>query len=449
MRLFDKLVNEALNNKPELNFSRTTVEKEILHHDILKILSENGFLKELTFIGGTALRCCYNGQRLSEDLDFTGGRNFTKAQLSDMGRLLEKTLFEKYEVPITVSEPKKDEGAVSTWKIVVKTKPENDSERAPRINIDICAFSSFEKKLKMLQNHYGINLGTSGLILHVQSAEEIFADKLIAFALRRNRVKYRDLWDIYWLHQQGYKPNLMLVPKKLNERNVSWSEFIHKFEDRLNIVSTSEICQKEFYDEMKRFIQIKTDSLLWQYLVELIRTLNQTLIDFLNGFIGAIPDLIENKGTILQLDDWQLSIENIFIDQVKKIATLRFKNTKDQFIRIPFSFDVFYHLHSEKHLENVKQYILHCLILDEDLKQPLNIFINTIYYEDNEAGLTWYQMLDIGSQNSLIDRLKLLMLRSSPDKLYQALRKMEKGETVALRNSGDPQYPRTLEIMYL
>lgn len=33
MRLFDKLVNEALNNKPDLNFSRLTVEKEILHHD--------------------------------------------------------------------------------------------------------------------------------------------------------------------------------------------------------------------------------------------------------------------------------------------------------------------------------------------------------------------------------------------------------------------------------
>lgn len=448
MRLLDKLVSEALKNKPELNFSRTTVEKEILHHDILKILSENGFLTQLTFIGGTALRCCYNGQRLSEDLDFTGGKDFTKAQLSEMGKLLEKALYEKYDVPITVSEPKKDDCEVSTWKIVVKTKPKTNSEPSQHINIDICAVTSFDKKLKMLQNHYGINLGTSGLILQVQSAEEIFADKLIALALRRNRLKYRDLWDIYWLHQQGYKPNLLLLPEKLHERQVSWRVFIHKFEERLKYVSTTEICQKDFYDEMKRFIQIKTDSLLWPYLVELIQTLNQTLIDFLKGFVGAIPTLIENKETILQLYGWQLSIEDILIDQEKKIATLRFKNSKDLFIRIPFSFEVFSLFECEQYPEDlIKQHILRCLLLDEDLTQPLNIFINTIY-KHNVAD-TWYQMLKKGSQNSVIDRLKLLMLRSSPDKLYQALRKMDNGERVALRSTGDPEYPRTLEIMYL
>lgn len=445
MRILDKLVNEALNNRPELNFSRLTVEKEILHHDIMKILNENGFLTQLTFIGGTALRCCYNGQRLSEDLDFTGGKDFTKSQLSEMGRLLEKILFEKYGVPITVSEPKKDEGDVSTWKIVVKTKPKNDSEPAQHINIDICAFSSFEKKLKMLKNHYGINLGTSGLILHVQSAEEIFADKLIAFALRRNRLKYRDLWDIYWLHQQGYQPNLMLVPKKLNERNVSWTDFIHKFEDRLKIVSTAEICQKEFYDEMKRFIQIETDSLLWPYLVELIQTLNQTLIDLINGFIGAIPTLIENKETILLLDDWQLSIENIFIDPVKKIATLRFKNKNDEFIRIPFSFEVFYHLHSGKDLENIRQYIFSCFQLDTALLQPLTVFINSIYSDH----MAWYDMIDKESPNIVLEKFKLLLLRSSADKLYRAVCKMDKGESVSLRSTGDPRYPHKLEIMYL
>lgn len=317
------------------------------------------------------MRCCFNGQRLSEDLDFTGGRNFTKPQLSEMGRLLEKTLFEKYGVPIKVREPKKDEGEVSTWKIVAETKPENKNVPAQHINIDICAFSSFEKKLKMLQNHYGINLGTSGLILHVQSAEEIFADQLIAFALRKNRPKYRDLWDIYWLHQQGYKPNLMLIPKKLNERKVSWSDFIHKFEERLKFVSTTEICQKEFYDEIKRFIQIKTDKLLWPYLIELIQTLNQTLIDFLNGFIGFFSPLNENKEAILQLGDWQLSIEDILIDKEKKIVTLRFKNKKDEFIRIPFSFEVFYFLQSEQYLENIGQYIFSCFQSDKGLLQPL------------------------------------------------------------------------------
>ena len=58
----------------------------------------------------------------------------------------------------------------------------------------------------MLRNHYGVEMGTSGLILQAQSREEILADKIVALALRPNRIKNRDLWDIVWLKQQGIEP---------------------------------------------------------------------------------------------------------------------------------------------------------------------------------------------------------------------------------------------------
>lgn len=73
MNLFDQLVNEALDNNTELTQLRIVVEKELLHHDILLALSESGMLEKLCFIGGTCLRACYGSNRLSEDLDFTGG----------------------------------------------------------------------------------------------------------------------------------------------------------------------------------------------------------------------------------------------------------------------------------------------------------------------------------------------------------------------------------------
>ena len=60
------------------------VEKELLHHDILRILSKTDLLKNLTFIGGTCLRLCYGGVRLSEDLDFTGGLDFSRSDLSSV-----------------------------------------------------------------------------------------------------------------------------------------------------------------------------------------------------------------------------------------------------------------------------------------------------------------------------------------------------------------------------
>ncbi len=42
MNLFDKLVNEVLKNRRDLSPLRLVVEKELLHHDILRILSDTG-----------------------------------------------------------------------------------------------------------------------------------------------------------------------------------------------------------------------------------------------------------------------------------------------------------------------------------------------------------------------------------------------------------------------
>jgi len=59
MSLFDNLVDEAVRNHPELSILRPVVEKELLHHDILREMSDSGVLSSLTFIGGTCLRACY------------------------------------------------------------------------------------------------------------------------------------------------------------------------------------------------------------------------------------------------------------------------------------------------------------------------------------------------------------------------------------------------------
>ena len=58
MSLFDELVDTALKNKQELSPLRVVAEKELLHHDILRVLSGAGLLTQLTFMGGTCLRAC-------------------------------------------------------------------------------------------------------------------------------------------------------------------------------------------------------------------------------------------------------------------------------------------------------------------------------------------------------------------------------------------------------
>lgn len=279
MNLFDNLTNEALKNQPTLSSLRIVVEKELLHHDIIRIMRDQHLLTNLTFIGGTCLRACYGGVRLSEDLDFTGGENFKREQLSHMADAISESLYKKYALSVTVSEPIKESQNVDTWKIRIQTRPESKTLPSQRINIDVCALPSYEKRPMMLLNPYGVDMGTSGLIIQVQSPQEIYADKLIAFALRPNRLKYRDLWDISWLHGQGFKPNLDLIPHKLKDRKYAREDFLALYNERLTLLKNQPHMALEFGQEMNRFLpheSLKNRDDLWGFIIYLMESIKFT-----------------------------------------------------------------------------------------------------------------------------------------------------------------------------
>ncbi len=254
MNSFSQLVQQVMKSKSELTPLRAVVEKELLHHDILREMATSGFLNGLTFVGGTCLRACYGSKRLSEDLDFTGGMNFKRETLSNLARLLVKQIEAKYGLKVTVKDPQKETGNVDTWKLKIITRPELNSFPAQKINIDICAVASYEPRPMMLRNHYNIDMGTSGLIIQAQSREEILADKFMAFALRPNRLKYRDLWDIVWLKQQGIDLPLDLISKKFLERKYSRAEFLSLLNDRKSSLQNNASLRQDFVQEMKRFL---------------------------------------------------------------------------------------------------------------------------------------------------------------------------------------------------
>jgi len=92
MSLFERLVAQALRDHAPLNPLAMVVGKELLHHDILREMSGAGLLEKLTFMGGTCLRMCYGSNRLSEDLDFTGGDGFSRDSLRSLPTLLTEKL---------------------------------------------------------------------------------------------------------------------------------------------------------------------------------------------------------------------------------------------------------------------------------------------------------------------------------------------------------------------
>ena len=276
MNLFDRLVDEALKARADFTILRPVVEKEILHHDILREMSRAGLLEGLTFIGGTCLRTCHGSQRLSEDLDFTGGSNFQKEDLTSFARVLTEGLYERYNLPVRVSEPIRTDSKVSTWKLMIETRPGQRHFPAQRIHVDICAIPSHDPRPMMLRNLYGIDLGTSGLILQAQSREEILADKMIALAFRDNRVYNRDLWDIAWLVQQGVILPAALIPLKIADHQRGKDEFRDRLVERIEWLKADPAARVDFMKEMQRFLPANTvrETLsqvdYWSYLLSVL-----------------------------------------------------------------------------------------------------------------------------------------------------------------------------------
>jgi predicted nucleotidyltransferase component of viral defense system len=276
MNLFEKTVQAALEADAAYAALRPVVEKEILHHDILREMNKAGYLKALTFMGGTCLRSCYGSERLSEDLDFTGGFEFKKQDLAGLGQLIKEGLQKKYDLPVSVSEPEKETGNTDTWKIKMITRPERPDFPTQRINIDICMLPSHERKPVMLRNYYPIDSGTSGMILYAESLPEILADKVIALALRPNRIKNRDLWDIFWLSGRNVQLSQDLLEKKLADRKITMPVFLSKYSRRVEEIKNG---QQTFLTEMRRFLapsaftEELTSPFWWEHLLSLLQDL--------------------------------------------------------------------------------------------------------------------------------------------------------------------------------
>ncbi len=284
MSLFDQLVDQALRARADLSALRPVVEKELLHHDILREMSQAGLLAGLTFMGGTCLRACYGSLRLSEDLDFTGGSDFRRGDLAELATILTDRLQSRYGLPVRVSEPVKIGGNVSTWKLVIETRPGRKHLPAQRINLDICGIPSHDPRPMMLRNLYGVDLGTSGLILQAQSREEILADKLIALAFRDNRIKNRDLWDIVWLVQQGVELPLQLIPLKIRDHKRKQGDFLASLAARLTSLRRQPDTRASFMTEMRRFLPAATvrDTIekepYWTYLTQVVTDVGEQAV---------------------------------------------------------------------------------------------------------------------------------------------------------------------------
>ena len=282
--MLKNIVQTAIERNPKYLGMENVVEKELLHHDILHFLHKEGYLERLTFMGGTALRMCYGSNRLSEDLDFTGGLHFHKREFDGLAIKLQQHLVNLYQMDVSVKEPVKDNSDTSTWKMTLEKQPRAYGEKLQKMHIDVCAYPSLDKQYHAAVDHYHIGSKIAGLPIGVESQSEILADKIIAFAYRERRIKPRDVWDLAWLNQQQISMPIDLVKEKLALREKSEHEFTNLIQKHAALIRDNRETKRDFLNEMSRFVtpEISANTLdnphFWPYIDSVVhRFVNQTI----------------------------------------------------------------------------------------------------------------------------------------------------------------------------
>jgi len=258
---FEDMVNRAIKSVGSASI-RPVIEKELLHYDILFALDNHGLLDGLTFQGGTSLRLCYGSSRLSEDLDFTGGVNFSAKEVEDIRDCIVKYVGKRYDLLVEVKEPKDLEKDIRyqdlkilKWQVAVTTSPERKDIPKQKIKIEVANVPSYTRIPKALTVNYDmLPDGYGDTLIMVQTLNEIMTDKVISLPNTQNYVRHRDIWDLRWLKQQGASVELDLLDKKIIDYKIdNYRDKVIELKSRLPEIIRGE----NFLNELKRFIPVQ------------------------------------------------------------------------------------------------------------------------------------------------------------------------------------------------
>lgn len=239
---------------------RPVIEKELLHYDILFALDKENLLDQLTFQGGTLLRLCYGAPRFSEDLDFTGGKNFTASNLKDIKECLESYIGKRYGLEIEVKEPHKhlisenNNLHVDKWQLSITTMPGHKDLPKQKIKIEVINVPSYSREPKTLRINYDFLPDSYGdIFILCESLDEVYADKIISLVNCNKYIRFRDIWDLRWLTQQRATLNKTFILNKIQDYSIT--DYTKKLDNLIPQLKAI-IHSAAFREQMSRFLPL-------------------------------------------------------------------------------------------------------------------------------------------------------------------------------------------------
>lgn len=221
----------------DLGIDKYTILREFIQITFLNSLYSYPEARKLVFKGGTALRFFTNSPRFSEDLDFTS--NLSQEEIILLTNKVTKSLKTDFD-DIEIKDMESIAGIsrkiyvgtdISSQKLTIKL---DFSEREEIINL----------KIGTIKTNLPIISTTPVIYL---DPKEIFAEKIRAISTRN---KGRDLFDLWFLIQNDYNPNLDLIQKKLDF-------YKEQFDKDKIIKKINDWNEKQLVNDINKFLPIK------------------------------------------------------------------------------------------------------------------------------------------------------------------------------------------------
>lgn len=253
MQKLTKLIAEAKKKKASDN-KILNIIREYLQVLILKAMYQSKYGRSLSFIGGTALRICYDLKRYSEDLDFALDRKPPAYSFHELNNTIASFLKNTdFEIDINVKEDKvvqKSFIRVSKVLHVFGLSPLKSQKIHIKLEIDTrpVKVSDTERETFFVTKFDEM----FPIVKHTD--QTMFAGKICA-VLNRAYTKGRDFYDLIWYLNRKMDINLNYLNRAMKQAGLKT-----KFKDIQDVLETldNKIKKVESADIMKdigRFLE--------------------------------------------------------------------------------------------------------------------------------------------------------------------------------------------------
>ncbi len=221
--------------------SETKIHKtrEFLQLLMLKAIYDKGYFRNLSFVGGTALRFLYNLRRFSEDLDFSLINN--RGYKFDV--FLERVAYELEKAGFATEIKKNPEGVIHSAMFkfrevlyLLGLSKQKSQKLFIKMEIDANPPEGWNTELSLVNRYFVFS------VLHFDLAS-LYATKLHACFFRKY-TKGRDFYDLIWYFGKRILPNFELLNnaieqtqhQKMNLNAENFNDFLKEKLARINFV---------------------------------------------------------------------------------------------------------------------------------------------------------------------------------------------------------------------